>query len=162
VGEHALVPFLRTRPPLNAALAVTGALGVALAVGLGGEMSPAAHVAVLTAGAVVLGVGLVRRAGVGSPRMDRGNVRWLGWLLLVLAWEALALADGGPPTISDLLDPVLAPPAARAAATLAWLAVGCRLATRPRPAIGAAVRTTTGRLGVLVAWCWVGLHFLAR
>jgi hypothetical protein len=135
------VPSLRTRPPLTAALAVAGALGVALAVGLGGEMSPAAHVAVLTAGAVVLGVGLVRRAGVGSPRMDRGNVRWLGWLLL---------------------DPVLAPPAARAAATLAWLAVGCRLATRPRPAIGAAVRTTTGRLGVLVAWCWVGLHFLAR
>jgi Family of unknown function (DUF6186) len=43
------------------------------------------------------------------------------------------------------------------------------LATRTRapvPALGElltrAMRTRTGRVGVLVAWAWVGLHFFAR
>jgi len=156
------VPPSRTRLRPAAALAVTGALGVALVVGLGGELSPAAHVAVLTAGAVVLGVGLLRRAGAGGRPDGRRSAPWVGSLALVLAWEALALAADDLPTISDLLDPVLAPPAARAAATLAWLAVGARLATRPGALVGAAMRTTPGRVGVLAAWLWVGLHFLAR
>jgi hypothetical protein len=29
-------------------------------------------------------------------------------------------------------------------------------------AIGAAMRTTPGRLAVLAAWMWLGVHFLAR
>ena len=29
-------------------------------------------------------------------------------------------------------------------------------------ALGAAMRTTTGRATVLVAWLWLGVHFLAR
>ena len=29
-------------------------------------------------------------------------------------------------------------------------------------AIGAAMRTTPGRATVLIAWAWLGLHFLAR
>jgi hypothetical protein len=43
------------------------------------------------------------------------------------------------------------------------------LATRTRapvPALGdlltRAMRTRTGRVGVLVAWAWVGLHFFAK
>ena len=43
------------------------------------------------------------------------------------------------------------------------------LATRTRapvPALGdlltRAMRTRTGRVGILVAWAWVGLHFFAR
>ena len=28
--------------------------------------------------------------------------------------------------------------------------------------LGAAMRTTTGRVTVLVAWLWLGVHFLAR
>jgi len=43
------------------------------------------------------------------------------------------------------------------------------LATRTRvpvPALGdlltRAMRTRTGRVGVLVAWAWIGLHFFAR
>jgi Family of unknown function (DUF6186) len=43
------------------------------------------------------------------------------------------------------------------------------LATRTRapvPALGdlltRAMRTRTGRVGVLVAWAWVGLHFFAH
>jgi Family of unknown function (DUF6186) len=27
---------------------------------------------------------------------------------------------------------------------------------------GRAMRTRTGRIGVLVAWAWIGLHFFAR
>ena len=29
-------------------------------------------------------------------------------------------------------------------------------------AVGAAMRTTRGRATVLIAWAWLGLHFLAR
>ncbi|MGR6964641.1 DUF6186 family protein [Geodermatophilus sp. URMC 61] len=29
-------------------------------------------------------------------------------------------------------------------------------------AIGAAMRTTPGRVAVLLAWLWLGVHFLAR
>ena len=43
------------------------------------------------------------------------------------------------------------------------------LATRthvPVPALGdlltRAMRSRTGRVGVLVAWAWIGLHFFAR
>jgi len=43
------------------------------------------------------------------------------------------------------------------------------LATRTRapvPSFGElltrAMRTRTGRVGVLVAWAWIGLHFFAR
>ena len=43
------------------------------------------------------------------------------------------------------------------------------LARRPRariPPLGdvltRAMRTRTGRVGVLVAWAWLGLHFFAR
>ena len=43
------------------------------------------------------------------------------------------------------------------------------LATRTRvpvPALGylltRAMRTRTGRVGVLVAWAWIGLHFFAH
>ena len=43
------------------------------------------------------------------------------------------------------------------------------LATRTRvpvPALGdlltRVMRTRTGRVGVLVAWAWIGLHFFAR
>jgi hypothetical protein len=54
-------------------------------------------------------------------------------------------------------------------AVLAGLVTLQVLATRTRlpvPALGdlltRAMRTRTGRVGVLVAWAWVGLHFFAR
>ena len=152
----------RTRPRPITAVVVVCALGVGLVVGLGGELSLAAHGAVLAAGAVVIAVGLVRRAGAGSPRVAPRRGMWLVVPALALVWEAIALADDDLPTISDLLDPVLAPAPLRATATLAWLALGAWLVIRPGPTVGAAMRTTTGRVLVLLAWMWVGLHFLAR
>jgi hypothetical protein len=152
----------RVRAVLTVAACAGCALGVALVVGLSGELSPGAHLAVLTAGAVVVGVGLARRTGAGSPPAGRTARLWLVCLGLALAGEAVALADEELPTVSDLLDPVLAPWPVRAAATLAWLVAGARLVTTPGATIGAAMRTTAGRIVVLAAWLWVGLHFLAR
>lgn len=50
---------------------------------------------------------------------------------------------------------------------LAGLALEVRGRARPGPvtaaqALGAAMRTTWGRLVVLTAWLWLGVHFLAR
>jgi hypothetical protein len=50
---------------------------------------------------------------------------------------------------------------------LAGLALEVRARTRPgtvtaAQALGAAMRTTPGRLVVLGAWLWLGVHFLAR
>ena len=54
-------------------------------------------------------------------------------------------------------------------AVLAGIALLQLLATRtslPVPGLGdlltRAMRTRTGRVGVLVAWAWIGLHFFAR
>ncbi len=107
-------------------------------------------------------MGLARRVGAASPPADRTARVWVVLLGLALAAEAVALADDGVPTASDLLDPVLAPFAARAAATLGWLWAGVRLITRPGSTLAAAMRTTAGRVAVLAAWLWLGLHFLAR
>jgi hypothetical protein len=50
---------------------------------------------------------------------------------------------------------------------VAGLALEARARARPGPAtaaeaVGAAMRTTPGRVTVLVAWLWLGVHFLAR
>ena len=46
------------------------------------------------------------------------------------------------------------------------LAVAARWTRAPVPALGDVLdrimRTRTGRVGVLVAWAWIGLHFFAR
>jgi hypothetical protein len=54
-------------------------------------------------------------------------------------------------------------------AVLSGIALLQVLATRTRvpvPSLGElltrAMRTRTGRVGVLVAWAWVGLHFFAH
>ena len=39
----------------------------------------------------------------------------------------------------------------------------CRLGpATAADALGAAMRTTPGRAAVLIAWLWLGVHFLAR
>ena len=141
------------------ALGGVGALGCALAVGISGELSAGALIAVCTAGTVVVGLGLARRSGAGAPPVARNGLPWAVVLVAVLAWELVALASDVLPTFSDLADPVLADPVVRGAATLCWLAAGAWLVQRPRLA---AMRTTAGRVVVLLTWLWVGVHFLAR
>lgn len=88
--------------------------------------------AVLTAGVVVAAVALVRRAGAGAPRVGPAGWPWLGWLVAASLWEAFVFLQREQlPTLSDLLDPVLANPAGRLTATGIWLAIGFWLLARP-------------------------------
>jgi hypothetical protein len=98
----------------------------------GGELSTGALVAVGVTGVVVAGVGVVRHAGEAAPRVGRRGLPWAMWLAVAMVWELVALAHDALPTASDLLDPVLAQPAARGVATAGWLAAGAWLVTRPR------------------------------
>ncbi len=166
------------RSPSTRRLTGAGAAAVcATVVAVSGELSTGALLAVAVAGAAVVGVGLARRAGAGAPPVGRRGLPWLGLLVAGLAAEAVALLDDDLPTLSDVADPLLAHPVARAAATVAWLTSGAWLVTRPgagagappRPgpataarAVAAAQRTTPGRVAVLLAWAWLGVHFLAR
>jgi len=134
----------------------------AVAVGVWGELSLGALVAVGTAGTLVVFVGLARRSGDAAPPVGRAALPWLVWLGAAASWELTALLSDELPTISDLADPVLAQPVLRALATVAWLAAGAWLVARPGQALGAAMRTVPGRVAVLLAWLWLGVHFLAR
>ncbi len=109
------------------------AVACAAAVAVAGELSAGALLAVAAAGLAVAGVGLTRRAGAAAPPVGRRGTPWLGWLGACAAWELGTLAHDDLPTLSDLADPVLAHPVARAVATVGWLAAGAWLVARPRP-----------------------------
>ncbi|MGR6964640.1 hypothetical protein ACU610_09300 [Geodermatophilus sp. URMC 61] len=109
----------------------TAAAACAATVAVAGELSTGALLAVAAAGVVVTAVGLARRAGAAAPPVGRRGAPWLGWLAVAVAWELVVLADDDLPTLSDLADPLLAAPVVRAGATLAWLAAGAWLVTRP-------------------------------
>ena len=96
-----------------------------------GELSTGALIAVAATGAALAGVGLARRAGQAAPPVGPRGRPWLAWLGAAAAFELLTLLHPGLPTLSDLLDPVLAHPGIRAAATAGWLAAGAWLLTRP-------------------------------
>jgi len=97
------------------------------------ELSLGALGAVGIAGAVVVGLGLVRRSGAASPPVGRRGLPWLAWLAAAVSWELVTLADDDLATTSDLTDPLLAHPVLRGAATVGWLAAGAWLLARPRP-----------------------------
>ncbi|MGY1780686.1 hypothetical protein [Geodermatophilus sp. SYSU D01036] len=111
--------------------AVVVAAGCTAAVPVSGELSTGALLAVGGTGLLATAAGLAARAGAAAPQVGRRALPWLAWLAAALAWEAAALLDGDLPALSDLADPLLAHPAARAAATLGWLAAGAWLLTRP-------------------------------
>jgi hypothetical protein len=128
---------MRSFPLAPRLTAAAVAVPCVAAVVVWGELSLGALLAVVTAGVIVVGLGLARRAGEAAPPVGRRGVPWLGWLTAAVAWELVTLADDGVPTVSDLADPLLAHPVLRGAATLAWLAAGAWLLARPgrrRPA----------------------------
>lgn len=98
-----------------------------------GELSGEALVAVVGTGMVLTGVGLARRSGAGVGQVGRSGLPWLVWLAAALGWELLTFVAGDLPTLSDLMDPLLAHPALRGAAAVGWLAVGAWLVGRPGP-----------------------------
>ena len=97
-----------------------------------GELSTGALIAVGTTGTVVAVAGAARRAGESAPTVGRRGWPWLVWIAAAVMWEVLTLVDGHLPTLSDLLDPVLARPEARGLATIGWLMAGSWLLARPR------------------------------
>lgn len=109
------------------------AIPVAATVARFGELSIEAFVAVMVAGVAVMSVGLWRRSGSAAQFVGPGGFLWLGWVTAVSAWElAMFLDDTRFPTLSDLMDPVLAHPVVRGTATVAWFAAGVWLVRRPR------------------------------
>ena len=120
--------FRRWRRQAGAAIGGACVCTVAVA----GELSAGALLAVSVTGLLVVGAGLARRAGEAAARVGRGALPWLVWLAALAAWEAHALASDDVATLSDLVDPVLAHPVARATATAGWLALGVWLIRRPR------------------------------
>ena len=118
-----------------AALAAAGAACTVVVMAYG-ELSAPALAAVALTGAALAVAGLTWRAGRAAAPVGWRGIPWLGWLAAAIAWEALTLLDEDLWTLSDLLDPVLAHPAARGAATLGWLAAGAWLVTRPGEADG--------------------------
>ncbi|TQN42619.1 hypothetical protein FHU33_2025 [Blastococcus colisei] len=98
-----------------------------------GELSTGALIAVSVPGAALVAMGLARRAGQALPTVGPRGLPWLAWLTAAGTWELLMLSDENLPTLSDLLDPVLALPGVRAAAAVGWLLLGAWLITRPGP-----------------------------
>jgi hypothetical protein len=129
IGKHGRVTLSRWACWLTS---LTVGLSCAAAVTVFGELSIGALLAVGGTGLLVTVVGLARRAGEAAPPVGRAGLPWLGWLAAGVAWEFFALLDDEVSTVSDLADPVLAHPAVRAAATLAWLLAGAWLLRRPR------------------------------
>ncbi len=119
------------RPAVTVAGTVAVAVACAVTVAVSGELSTGALLAVGGTGVLVTAVGLARRAGGAAPPVGRRALPWVGWLGAVLAWEVTTLLDDDLPTVSDLADPLLAHPAARAAATCGWVAAGAWLLSRP-------------------------------
>lgn len=112
--------------------AATFGAACACTVGVFGELSLGALLTTSAAGLVVAGAGLARRTGAAAAPVGPSGLPWLAWLTALGAWESYALASDDVPTLSDLLDPVLADPVVRSVATAGWLALGAWLLTRPR------------------------------
>jgi hypothetical protein len=134
VGDHARVVLSP-----SARLLLCGALAVpcAAAVAAFGELSAGALVAVVATGLLIAGAGLAGRAGEAAPAVGRRGLPWAVWLVAAVVWEQATLLDDDLPTVSDLADPVLAHPLVRGVATLAWVAVGAWLVTRPARPVAA-------------------------
>src|SRR5688572_26797591 len=69
-----------------------GAAACVAAVMAWGELSLGALVAVAAAGAIIAGLGLVRRAGEAAPPVGRRGLPWLVWVTAAVAWEVVTLA----------------------------------------------------------------------
>jgi hypothetical protein len=103
-----------------------------------GELTLQSFAAVLAAGTLLTALALRRRSGSAAERVGPLGLVWLAWLAVVSLWELATLLDAASlATLSDLMDPVLAHPALRGAATVVWAVCGWWLLRRPA-GLGAA------------------------
>ena len=123
-------------PPLpSRSVLLSGAtlvIASATTVGVFGELSWQAFLAVSIPGILLAGWALGRRAGSGAPATPDGGRPWLCWLIALALWELSTFVSGDAlPTLSDLADLPLASPVPRAAGAVIWFAVGWWLLLRP-------------------------------
>ncbi|WP_084958312.1 hypothetical protein [Thermoactinospora rubra] len=89
------------------------------------SFAPATYAAVIAVGVVVLGAAC--RTHVRTARARERPALWWPWAVACAAFaglEAWALLDPAQPTVSDLMDPVLAEPVWRGLAWGVWLLAG--------------------------------------
>lgn len=90
-----------------------------------------ALVVVTATGFILACAAVLAESGSAASPVGRAGTPWLALLLTAAVLEALTLASDRLPALSDLLDVVLRPPAARGAAAVVWLLLGAWLVTRP-------------------------------
>jgi hypothetical protein len=106
---------------------------------VGGGLRPftwPAMVSTALGGTVIFGLAARHGPRAAATRVSRaGLVAWSVWLAAATGWELWALSlhpRSTHPTISSLLNSVLASHPGRSVAVLAWLALGCWLAMGDR------------------------------
>ena len=126
---------LGARPARNAVIAA-GLIGYAWVVGGTAPFSMKALLGVLLPGAV-LGVIAYTRPPERIPPPDSVDVAGLSYWIIAIAllfeWEASAVRDGSPwwhPSLTDLINPLLAPHPVKSAAIVIWLLAGWALVRR--------------------------------
>jgi hypothetical protein len=126
---------LGARPARNAAIGA-GLIGYAWILGGTAPFSLKALLGVLLPGAVV-GVIAYSRPPERIPPPETLDVTgfsfWIICLALLFEWEAAAVRDDSPawhPSLTDVINPLIAPHALKSAAIVVWLLVGWALVKR--------------------------------
>jgi hypothetical protein len=126
---------LGARPARNAIIAA-GIIGYAWLLGGAPAFSTRALVEVLLPGAV-LGVIAYARPPERIPAPESvdtaGLSYWVICIALLFEWEASAVRDNSPPghpSLTDLVNPLIAPHPIKAAAIVVWLLAGWALVKR--------------------------------
>jgi hypothetical protein len=126
---------LGARPARNAIIAA-GVIGYAWLLGGAAAFSTRALVGVLLPGAV-LGVIAYARPPERIPAPESVNGAglsyWVICIALLFEWEASAVRDNSPPghpSLTDLINPLIAPHPIKAATIVVWLLAGWALVRR--------------------------------
>lgn len=138
-GGRTATRLLLTRTPTRTATA--GIVALSVLVGAFERYSWPVTVIVWALACLALVVSWPPPRSEPAPVPGRGAVAWLAWAVLAGVWELIALlgqptlmtGSSSHPTISVLLDPVLATYPGRVVVFAVWLAVGwhlCRRAAR--------------------------------
>lgn len=138
--QPALRPPAEPRAPATTAQIVAAGLAFALFFGMFARYTPPVTVAIWVPGAIaVVWAWRVPSRQSSVPKLTAGGIAvWVGLFVAFGVWELAALLfqpslsvnSPGHPTLSTLLDPVLAHPLGRIVAIAVWLAGGWFLVDR--------------------------------
>ncbi len=125
---------LGARPARNAIIGA-GVIGYAWLLGGAAPFSTRALLGVLLPGAVLGVIAYTRRPERIRPPESMavaGFSYWVVCIALLFEWEASAVRDNSPahPSLTDLINPLIAPHPIKAAAIVVWLLAGWALVKR--------------------------------